>query len=31
MDLWDPQGLFAFFVLLFAAFLLATGLARVTR
>jgi MFS family permease len=31
MDLWDPQGLLWFFALLFAAFLVATGLVRVTR
>ncbi|HVC60942.1 MAG TPA: MFS transporter [Acetobacteraceae bacterium] len=31
MDLWDPQGLFWFFVLLFAAFLAATGIGPMTR
>jgi MFS family permease len=31
MDLWDPQGLLGFFVLLFAAFLVAAGTVRATR
>jgi MFS family permease len=31
MDVWKPQGLLWFFVLLFAVFLVATGLGSVTR